>query len=353
MAQTGIHGAPQVSRKWMGASIQDDPVTQSNQRGMVSFATAGKNTRSTQFFINYRNNKRLDNMGFSPFGRIDAAGMKVVDQLYGGYGESAPRGKGPRQDILQSKGNPYLRASFPRLDYIQRASIVPFNTSLATAAANSKTVAQMAPPKPPVGQTTAVARTSVTNKALDPSKAIAKAPESFRVQVRTTKGNVVIHVKRAWAPTGADRFYNLVDMGFFNETAFFRIIPGFMAQIGLHGNPAVNSLWSRARIKDDPVVKSNERGFVTFAKTGQPNSRTTQFFINFGSNKRLDSMGFAPFGYIDAVGMKVIDALYSGYGESAPRGRGPTQGLIKGKGNSYLKQYFPNLDYIQKAYILR
>lgn len=181
---------------------------------------------------------------------------------------------------------------------------------------------------------------------MTPSTLAATAPPTFKVRLETTKGEVVISVQRDWAPRGADRFYNLVEAGFYDGVAFFRVIKGFMAQTGIHGDPKIAARWSDASIQDDPVHESNTRGMVSFATAG-PNTRTTQFFINFADNSRLDRMGFAPFAKIENMG--VVDALYSGYGEGAPRGRGPSQPRIRNEGNEYLKKDFPRLDYILKA----
>jgi peptidyl-prolyl cis-trans isomerase A (cyclophilin A) len=149
---------------------------------------------------------------------------------------------------------------------------------------------------------------SAASKALmDPSALTAAAPARFRVKVSTSKGEVVVEVNRAWAPLGADRFYNLAKNGFFDEARFFRAIKGFMVQFGIHGDPAVAAVWRNARIQDDPVKESNKRGTVTFATSG-PNSRTTQLFINFKDNTMLDGMGFAPFGRVIS-GMDVVDSL--------------------------------------------
>ena len=185
---------------------------------------------------------------------------------------------------------------------------------------------------------------------LDPSKATEQAPATYTVKLETTKGDILIDVTRAWAPQGADRFYNLVKIGYYDDVAFFRVISGFMAQVGINGDPAVNKAWRPARIKDDPVKESNTRGMVTFAKTGMPDSRTTQIFLNFKDNAQLDRMGFAPFGKVRD--MAVVDTLYSGYGEGAPRGQGPSQGRLQGEGNAYLKAEFPKMDYIKKASIV-
>ncbi|HWH67913.1 MAG TPA: peptidylprolyl isomerase, partial [Candidatus Sulfotelmatobacter sp.] len=144
--------------------------------------------------------------------------------------------------------------------------------------------------------------------------------------------------------------YNLVRSGFFKDVAFFRVIPGFMCQFGIHGDPSVSAKWRSAKIPDDPVKGSNTRGTITFATAG-PNTRTTQLFINFADNSNLDGMGFSPFGKV-TEGMDVVDKIYSGYGEGAPRGHGPDQGRIQMEGNAYLKKDFPNLDYIKAATIV-
>jgi peptidyl-prolyl cis-trans isomerase A (cyclophilin A) len=167
-------------------------------------------------------------------------------------------------------------------------------------------------------------------------------------KLETTKGDIIIDVKREWAPKGADRFYNLVEMGYYNDVAFFRVVEGFMAQAGLSGNPGESLKWRKRRIEDDPVVESNKRGMVSFAMAG-PNSRTTQFFINFDDNSRLDKLGFSPFGKVRD--MAVVDKLYNGYGEGAPKGKGPAQTIIHRGGNVYLKEHFPKLDYIKTASI--
>jgi peptidyl-prolyl cis-trans isomerase A (cyclophilin A) len=186
---------------------------------------------------------------------------------------------------------------------------------------------------------------------LDPSLAVQPAPDTFKVKLETSKGEILIDVVRKWAPNGADRFYNLVKIGYYDNTAFFRVIDGFMAQVGLHGKPEVTAAWSRVPIADDPVKKSNTRGLVTFAMKSSPNSRTAQFFINYGNNSYLDKSGFAPIGKV-VDGMKVADSLYSGYGEGAPRGTGPSQGRLTQEGNTYLRAEFPKLDYIVRATIV-
>ncbi len=179
---------------------------------------------------------------------------------------------------------------------------------------------------------------------LDPGQADERAPDQYRVRLKTTKGDIVLSLTRNWAPRGVDRFYNLVRIGYFEELAFFRVIEGFMVQFGINGDHKVNDAWATARIKDDPVKESYLRGFLSFATAG-PNTRTTQLFINFGNNASLDQMGFAPIGEV-VEGMEVVDSIYSGYGE------GPAQARIKAEGNPYLKKGFPKLDYIQGASIV-
>ena len=179
----------------------------------------------------------------------------------------------------------------------------------------------------------------------------AAAPKSFRVKFETTKGDFTVEVTRAWAPRGADRFYRLVTEGYFKDIRFFRVLPGFMAQFGLSGNPALNAKMETLRIPDDPVTQSNKRGMLTFATAG-PNTRSNQFFINYGDNASLDVQGFSPFGRV-VDGMTVVDAMYGGYGEGAPNGQGPSQDLIATQGNEYLQRAFPKLDYIKSATIVR
>ncbi len=183
----------------------------------------------------------------------------------------------------------------------------------------------------------------------NPAALTEQAPATYKARFDTSKGVFVIDVRREWAPVGADRFYNLVKNGFYDENRFFRVISGFMVQFGINGNPQVSTPWRNAQIKDDPVKQSNKRGFITFATSG-PNSRTTQVFINFGDNSRLDGMGFASFGQVSS-GMNVVDQLYADYGEGAPSGRGPNQGRMQGEGNAYLTRDFPNLDFVRKATI--
>jgi peptidyl-prolyl cis-trans isomerase A (cyclophilin A) len=186
-------------------------------------------------------------------------------------------------------------------------------------------------------------------KLRTPSQLTEKAPETYKAKFDTSKGAFVVEVHRDWAPLGADRFYNLVKNGFYDDVRFFRVLDDFMAQFGINGDPAVMAAWRGADLKDDPVKQSNKRGFITFA-TGGPNSRTTQVFISFKDNVSLDSQGFSPFGQV-VSGMDVVDKLYSGYGEGAPRGKGPDQTRTQMEGNAYLTKEYPKLDFIKKATI--
>jgi peptidyl-prolyl cis-trans isomerase A (cyclophilin A) len=182
---------------------------------------------------------------------------------------------------------------------------------------------------------------------LDPAQAVETAPATFRVKFETTKGPFVIEVHRAWAPLAADRFYNLVRLGYYDDVTFFRVIDDFMVQFGIHGDPEVSAVWREARIPDDPPSQSNTRGMVTFAHAG-PGTRTTQIFINYKDNSMLDAQGFPPFGKV-VEGMAVVDELYSGYGEGAPRGAGPRQDRAQSEGNPYFRSEFPKLDHIKSA----
>jgi peptidyl-prolyl cis-trans isomerase A (cyclophilin A) len=176
------------------------------------------------------------------------------------------------------------------------------------------------------------------------------APAAFKVKFATSEGDFVVESQREWAPRGVDRFYNLVKNGYYDGVCFFRVISGFMAQFGIHGDPKVAAAWRPERLQDDPVKQSNKRGYISYAMAG-PNTRTTQLFINYGDNSRLDRMGFAPIARI-VEGMDVVDRLYSAYGEGAPSGKGPDQGRLQAEGSAYLSKDFPQLDCIKKASIV-
>ncbi|HWB02261.1 MAG TPA: peptidylprolyl isomerase [Verrucomicrobiales bacterium] len=240
--------------------------------------------------------------------------------------------------------------------------ILQFFAVLATAAgltlnglAQDKKPAAPPKDKEPAKETTPPKETAAPAAAAgdfsDPSKLTAKAPEKFKAKFETTKGTFVIAVERMYSPNGVDRFYNLVKSGYFKDVVFFRVIAGFMAQFGIHGDPKVSAKWRDANIQDDPVKGSNVRGAICFAKSGAPNSRSTQFFISFGNNTRLDKDGFSAFGKV-VEGMDVVDKLNSEYGEGAPQGRGPDQQRVQMEGNAYLKKEFPNLDSIKSATIV-
>jgi peptidyl-prolyl cis-trans isomerase A (cyclophilin A) len=177
---------------------------------------------------------------------------------------------------------------------------------------------------------------------------VGDVPASFQVKFETTKGDFVIEVHRDWSPHGAARFYELVKAGFYDDCRFFRAIPGFMVQWGIHGDPKVMDKWRDANIPDDRPTganrQSNKPGFVTFAKSGAPNSRSTQIFVNYNDNSRLDADGFTPFGHV-VSGMEVLESLNSKYGENASQ----QQQRIQHEGNAYLDKAFPGLDSIKKA----
>jgi peptidyl-prolyl cis-trans isomerase A (cyclophilin A) len=183
------------------------------------------------------------------------------------------------------------------------------------------------------------------SRLADPSQLAETAPEVYRARFDTSKGPFVIEVHRAWAPLGADRFYNLVKNGFYDGTRFFRVRSGFMAQFGLNGDPDIQAAWQRASLRDEPPMKSNTRGYVSFTKESLPNTRFTQIFINYGDNSYLDGQGFAPFGQV-VTGMEVVDKLFS-----PPRDNEPDQRRILREGNAYLKE-FPQLDFVKKATIV-
>lgn len=191
-----------------------------------------------------------------------------------------------------------------------------------------------------------------TMPLLDPDHPDAnrRAPDQFRVAFTTTKGEFLVEVHREWAPLGADRFYNLVQVGYYNGNHFFRVVDGFIAQFGMNGDPAVNEAWDDAGIPDDPMGEMNTRGRLTFAHGG-PGTRTTQLFISLGDNLFLDNQGFPPFGEV-IDGMDVVDSLHTGYGDGPPRGPGPDQGRIGAEGTAYLEREFPLLDYVESARVV-
>jgi peptidyl-prolyl cis-trans isomerase A (cyclophilin A) len=185
----------------------------------------------------------------------------------------------------------------------------------------------------------------------DPKREAAAAPDTFAVVFETTRGPFTVEFYRAWAPRGADRVYYLARSGYYDGTRFFRVLPGFVAQFGASGDPRVAKVWDVRTIRDDPVRQSNTRGTVTFA-TGGPDTRTTQLFVNYANNSRLDRLGFAPLGRV-VDGMARVDSLYSGYGEGTPRGKGPDQDRLAAEGTAYLERDFPRLDWVRSARVVR
>jgi len=183
---------------------------------------------------------------------------------------------------------------------------------------------------------------------LRPALLKEKAPETFQVKFTTTRGDFTVTVNRVWAPIGADRFYNLVKHHFYDNASFFRVVPGFVVQFGLSAYPPISAAWEKANIQDEPVTQSNKRGYLTYAKTSMPNTRSTQIFINLKDNASLDRQGFSPFAFVDAQGMKVVDMLYDQYGDSG----GPDQDQISKLGKPYLDKGWPKLDSIKTATLI-
>ncbi len=217
---------------------------------------------------------------------------------------------------VKETGSPFPRAK------VDLKKLTPFGSASKTVPSNI--------PAPP---------------AVDP-----QAPEQFQVRFRTTKGDFVAEINRQWSPRGADRFYNMVQVGYFQDTAIFRAVSNFMFQFGLHGNPAVNEDWAEARFQDDPPVGvSNLPGTLCFAKTGEPNSRSVQIFVNLGHNASLDGQGFTPFGKV-VEGMDVVRKINTEYGEN-PAGE-DVQGRLKREGNSFIKKRFPRADLIRSVELI-
>lgn len=187
------------------------------------------------------------------------------------------------------------------------------------------------------------------SKESEKAAAPVPVPDVYRVRFDTSRGEFTLEVHKDWAPEGAERFFRLVERKFYDDTRFFRVVRNFVVQFGINGDPKLAAVWRNLTIKDDPINESNKRGHITFATSG-PNTRTTQVFINLVDNTRLDKMGFAPFGRV-LEGMEVVERLYNAYGDAPPRGSGPDQELIERRGNEYLQDRFPRLDYIRTARI--
>jgi len=227
-------------------------------------------------------------------------------------------------------------------------SCAPFLISLALSIpAAAQTPTPAAPAKPKSTTTPKPAAPTYDHALLKPALLTAKAPDTYQVQFDTTRGTFTITVTRAWSPLGADRFYNLVKHHYFDNARFFRVLPNFVVQFGLHANPTVNAVWEKATIKDDVRAHGNTRGTLVFATAG-PNTRTTQLFINLKDNANLDSMGFTPFGQVDGNGMNTVEMLYDQYGESA----GMDQENITKGGEKYIATKWPKLDTIKSATLI-
>jgi peptidyl-prolyl cis-trans isomerase A (cyclophilin A) len=175
-------------------------------------------------------------------------------------------------------------------------------------------------------------------------------PEAFRVRFETSEGDILVETRREWAPRGVDRFYELLKMGYFNEGRFFRVVPGFIAQFGVHKDYEIHRRWRTFFILDDPPQLKNERGTLAFAQDG-PNTRATEIFINLKDNPELNEQKFVPFARI-VEGLDVADRLYSGYGEMRPIGRHIDVGRVEEGANDYLVPRFPELDFVKKTEIL-
>lgn len=186
------------------------------------------------------------------------------------------------------------------------------------------------------------------NPLLDLRAMSDTAPPTYRVRFEATTGPFVVEVRRAWSPRGADRFYNLIQAGYYDSVYVHRVIPFVIAQFGFYKDPQINNVWLHKPVGDDPVIgNSNKRGTITFAHSGM-NTRTAQVFINLKDNPQFDDDKFVPFGEV-VEGMDAVDQLYDGYGELAPEGKGPDPGQAAYRGNAYLKEGFPELSMIVKA----
>lgn len=365
MVQWGMNGDPRLNEQWSNNNIPDDPVIKSNTRGYMTFAKTGApNSRSTQLFINYGNNAQLDGQGFSPFA-IVTEGMDVVDSINSEYGEQ------PDQGLIGQAGNAYLTERFPRLDYILKATIKgePAEQTANKPVKEDATEAEPTETEEPAEPEENTEADPVEASECDvdfnefpadcdeltvigdpppekPTTSDERIGKPFDVKFETSKGDFTLEVHPEWAPIGAARFRELVEKKYFDECRFFRVVPGFVVQWGMNGDPKVNAEWAEKSIKDDPVKASNEKGFVTYAASPRPDSRTTQLFINFRDNSRLDDLGFAPFAKVKE-GMKIVESLNAEYREL------PDQGRISSSGNRYLKENFPRLDFIRKARIVK
>jgi peptidyl-prolyl cis-trans isomerase A (cyclophilin A) len=237
---------------------------------------------------------------------------------------------------------PWFRAGVTGAAGGALAAVAVLALTVATSSCDSGRCPAVRAPRP----------TEAQRVLLDPSSEAFREvpPDTFDVRFETTAGDFVIEVIRAWAPMGAYRFYNLVRNGFYDGNAFFRVVPGFVVQWGVSGVPEVQRAWNDETMPDDPVLASNRRGTVTFAKAGK-DTRTTQIFVNYGENTRLDELGFAPFGRV-VSGMENLILLYNGYGELPPLGNAPDFGCMLDGGSAYLDRRYDKLDTIRRAVII-
>ena len=279
IAQFGLHGNPKVSRTWKRAFFADEKIKVSNSRGFVSFASSGPNSRTTQLFINLKNNRHLDASDGVPIGRMDKDSMAVIAQLYGEYGHKGT--PSPDYGRIEKEGNAYLRKAFPKLDYIRRMTVVPNQGTTNPRQERTSTK----PSRASGGRAhrqgrSSSAETLSQNQRLRAQSRAARsvslmdgpkaeqlqAPKSFRVLFETTQGSFIVNIKRDWAPKGVDRFYNLVKLGFFTDIAFFRVVSNFMAQFGVSGNPA--SFRGLGRCKPEGRRGQNQRPGHTHLRYG-------------------------------------------------------------------------------------
>lgn len=225
------------------------------------------------------------------------------------------------------------------------AETKPAEQPKAAAPAEAKPETPATPqPEAAAAEPAPAPRAGFDRALLRPSGLAEKAPDTYQVKFVTTRGDFTVTVTRAWSPLGADRFYNLVKHHFYDNASFFRVVPGFVVQFGISAYPPVAAAWANANIKDEPVVGTNKRGYLTYAKTSMPNTRSTQVFINLKDNAGLDPQGFSPFGVVDGKGMNVVEMLYDQYGDN-----GPDQDQLTKLGKPYLDKNFPKLDSIKTA----
>ncbi len=236
-------------------------------------------------------------------------------------------------------------AEAPPPEQPKAAEAPPAAKPEAPATAPASTPAQ---PEATASAPAATPRSGYDRALLRASMLKDEAPETFQVKFATTRGDFVVTVNRSWAPIGADRFYNLVKHHFYDNASFFRVVPGFVVQFGISAYPPISAAWDKANIKDEPVTQTNKRGYLTYAKTSMPNTRSTQIFINLKDNAGLDGQGFSPFGSVDAQGMKVVDMLYDQYGDAG----GPDQDQISKQGKPYVDKGWPKLDSIKTATLM-